>query len=410
MAPLDPHGHRGMVWGVEVGVMHPRNRYARRRERDVDWSDEEAKRVYTESVLRRDFGVTCTLARDRLCPALPNRLNYIHWLEDILQASGTRSHVAGLDIGTGHAAIFAVLLCAMHPDWHMTGTDTDASALVLAQAMLRDPANQAWSRRMTLRHTPQDTLLPQDMDACFTICNPPFYASAEERERLREAKASYQKPCTAHDAELYTPEGEVGFVRRLVHESTQHRERIAWYTTMLGRHASVGAIVTLLRQRGIENYALTELTQGRTRRWALAWSFGPHRLPDTLTRRVGPSLHAYVPPSCHRTWNVPLPSQDALAAQLHALDTLPPTDTDLTDTSLTVWTLCWTRTARRARQRGESTARKPASPLLVLHLDVEPDVCIHVSWTYGLDRWAFDSLCQHILHRLRPVTKRVATA
>ena len=209
MAPLDPHGHRGMVWGVEVGVMHPRNRYARRRERDVDWTDEEAKRVYTESVLRRDFGVTCTLARDRLCPALPNRLNYIHWLEDILQASGTRSHVAGLDIGTGHAAIFAVLLCAMHPDWHMTGTDTDASALVLAQAMLRDPANQAWSRRMTLRHTPQDTLLPQDMDACFTICNPPFYASAEERERLREAKASYQKPCTAHDADSTHPRAKL---------------------------------------------------------------------------------------------------------------------------------------------------------------------------------------------------------
>ena len=55
MAPLDPHGHRGMVWGVEVGVMHPRNRYARRRERDVDWSDEEAQPVYTESVLLLDF-------------------------------------------------------------------------------------------------------------------------------------------------------------------------------------------------------------------------------------------------------------------------------------------------------------------------------------------------------------------
>ena len=50
MAPLDPHGHRGMVWGVEVGVMHPRNRYARRRERDVDWSDEEAKRVSVDPI------------------------------------------------------------------------------------------------------------------------------------------------------------------------------------------------------------------------------------------------------------------------------------------------------------------------------------------------------------------------
>lgn len=407
---VDHHGLGGMVWGVEVCVMHPRNRYVQRRDGDVDWTNEEAQRTYTETLLRRDFGVTCTLARDRLCPALPNRLNYIHWLEDILQASETRSHVGGLDIGTGHAAIFSVLLCALHPDWHMTGTDTDASALALAREMLHDPANQAWSKRITLQHTPQDTLLPPDVDACFTICNPPFYASREEREHLRETKATYQKPCMAHDSELYTPKGEVGFVQRLVHESTQHRERIAWYTTMLGRHASVGAIVTLLRRVGVENYALTELIQGRTRRWAVAWSFRSHRLPDTLARRVGPSLHAWLPPSCHRTWKVPLPSQDALYAQLQALDTLPPTDADLTDTSLTVWTLCWTRSARRARQRGESSAHKQASPLLVVHFDVDPDICIHVSWTFGLDRWAFDSLCQHILHRLRPVTKRVATA
>lgn len=30
----------------------------------------------------------------------------------------------------------------------------------------------------------------------------------------------------------------------------------------------------------IDNYAVTELTQGQTRRWVVAWSFGDARVPD----------------------------------------------------------------------------------------------------------------------------------
>lgn len=36
----------------------------------------------------------------------------------------------------------------------------------------------------------------------------------------------------------------------------------------------------LLRRLQIDNYAVTELIQGQTRRWAIAWSFGSARLPD----------------------------------------------------------------------------------------------------------------------------------
>lgn len=49
---------------------------------------------------------------------------------------------------------------------------------------------------------------------------------------------------------------------------------------MLGKFSSLSTIVALLRKHGVDNYAVTELVQGQTRRWVVAWSFGSVRLPD----------------------------------------------------------------------------------------------------------------------------------
>ena len=35
-------------------------------------------------MLSRDFGLEVVLPGDRLVPMVPQRLNYIHWLEDLL--------------------------------------------------------------------------------------------------------------------------------------------------------------------------------------------------------------------------------------------------------------------------------------------------------------------------------------
>lgn len=111
--------------------------------------------------------------------------------------------------------------------------------------------------------------------ADFLMCNPPFYSS---RQDMLATWTTKDKPpsavCTGADIEMITNGGDEGFAVRIFEESLQWRERIQWYSCMLGKLCSVHAIVARLRGAGISNWAVTCLQAGHiTKRWVVAWSY-----------------------------------------------------------------------------------------------------------------------------------------
>lgn len=50
----------------------------------LDFSNPAAVRELTCAVLERDFDLRLEIPVDRLIPTVPQKLNYIHWLEDLL--------------------------------------------------------------------------------------------------------------------------------------------------------------------------------------------------------------------------------------------------------------------------------------------------------------------------------------
>jgi 23S rRNA (adenine1618-N6)-methyltransferase len=77
---------------------------------------------------------------------------------------------------------------------------------------------------------------------------------------------------------MIAPGGEVEFVIRMINESLQLRDRIQWYTSMLGKLSSVTTLAERLTEHNNKNYAVTEFVQGnKTKRWAVAWSWGDRR-------------------------------------------------------------------------------------------------------------------------------------
>ncbi len=129
------------------------------------------------------------------------------------------------------------------------------------------------------------------------MCNPPFYES--KAEMLTSAAAKQRPPftaCTGSENEMVTPGGEVAFVSRMIEESFVLRDRVQWYSSMLGKFSSIANLVQKLREKGIDNYAVTEFVQGsKTRRWAVAWSFEDLRPTMSVARGVSSLQKSLLP-------------------------------------------------------------------------------------------------------------------
>lgn len=65
----------------------------------MDFKDEAALTTLTKTLLKDDFDLDVKFIPNRLVPTLPLRLNYVLWLEDIIQYLGL-TNCRGIDIGT----------------------------------------------------------------------------------------------------------------------------------------------------------------------------------------------------------------------------------------------------------------------------------------------------------------------
>lgn len=474
----------------------------------IDFHDGRAATALNEATLRRDFGIHVVQPQDRLCPPIPNRLNYLLWLQDVLrhtrepvvEAAGAtdedgqptkRRKLAGrstspqiLDIGTGATAIYPLLGCAIDPHWVFTGTDIDAASLDNARKIVENPRNDGcdhggdsssmgsgrpglrlmgdWPLNLASRITlvlrsEEDTLIPlgsQCGDAAdahhahdnaqpmytATMCNPPFYSSAQEmQDSLDKKSLPPNGACSGTSTEMICAGGEVAFVSRLIDESTSLRERVRWYTSMLGKMSSIAPLVDRLKQRDVQNYGVSAFVQGSTRRWVLIWSFAPYRLPDDLVRLRTPALLSSMPASNTITKVVELGgsstrSVESIASDVRAyVNSLSGSGSSVVSSQedeeeeellLRFNSPSWSRAARRAAQNpnrpidsknGKERPMEQVEPVLCCAIRVStasPDekrskndpgrqeVALRIQWTYGRDRSYFESFTSSLLRKM----------
>eukprot|EP00039_Didymoeca_costata_P014742 m.241106 g.241106 ORF g.241106 m.241106 type:complete len:139 (+) comp16086_c0_seq6:733-1149(+) len=86
-------------------------------------------------------------------------------------------------------------------------------------------------------------------------------------------RPAVQRECPGTDVEMVTDGGEVGFVSRMIEDSLIIGKNIVWYTSMLGKQKNLLILKNKLESRGVPTVQTSILTQGRTMRWAIAWSF-----------------------------------------------------------------------------------------------------------------------------------------
>lgn len=194
----------------------------------------------------------------------------------------------------------------------MAGTDVDAHSLKCAQHNIT--ANGLGERIKLKQMQAQGPLLPLDLlkieELDFSMTNPPFYSSHQDFQDNANGKLPRKTPssavCAGAENEMICEGGDVGFVLRILEESLVLRDRVQWYTAMLSKLASLQQIVAKLKDHGITNYAVTSLQPGqKTKRWAVAWSFGDLR-PRNDVSRHGDLVQAVLPLPTAQTISTPM--------------------------------------------------------------------------------------------------------
>ncbi len=267
----------------------------------VDFGDPAALAELTQALLLRDFDLRVELPRDRLCPTVTSRLNYVLYLHDLLRGAapsrlviadgryerssfGGQSEVLGFDIGCGASCVYALLGRRLF-GWRFVCSELDPVSLEAARENLERNGMgegvrlvQAPSEQSCLR----DCLAEGEELPSFVMCNPPFF------EHASEAAQHPRRNAVLTASESATEGGEVAFVTRLIDESQHYGRRIALYSSLCGKKSSLRALRQVLLARGVPVMHSTRLAQGRTHRWVLAWSFCAPPFPATLPHSLAP--------------------------------------------------------------------------------------------------------------------------
>ncbi|XP_012871770.1 PREDICTED: methyltransferase-like protein 16 [Dipodomys ordii] len=223
----------------------------------LNFKDPEAVRALTCTLLKEDFGLSIDIPLERLIPTVPLRLNYIHWVEDLIghQESDKSTLRRGIDIGTGASCIYPLLGATLN-GWYFLATEVDDMCFNYAK---KNVEQNNLSDLIKVVKVPQKTLL---MDALkeeseiiydFCMCNPPFFANQLEAKGVNSRNPRRPPPSSVNTGgitEIMAEGGELEFVKRIIHDSLQLKKRLRWYSCMLGKKCSLAPLKKELRIQG----------------------------------------------------------------------------------------------------------------------------------------------------------------
>ncbi|KAH8275355.1 hypothetical protein KR026_005568 [Drosophila bipectinata] len=247
----------------------------------VNFRNERTLRELTKMLLKEYFDLNVDFAPGSLVPTLALRLNYILWIEDLLEPLKL-DQIKGIDIGCGSSCIYS-LLGAKKNNWQMLALESKPDNIEYARENIKrnhlehhvEVFAQTDKTCIFKTYFAQDT---KDQKYHFCLCNPPFFDSNSPNPFGANTRNPERRPApnnarTGSQEELTCAGGEVQFVQRIVDESLENKLRVRIFTSMLGVKANVPRILEYLKEKGLTNVSTTEFHQGHTTRWAVAWSF-----------------------------------------------------------------------------------------------------------------------------------------
>jgi 23S rRNA (adenine1618-N6)-methyltransferase len=256
----------------------------------LDFANPHAVKSLNQALLKHFYQVEFwDIPEGFLCPPIPGRADYIHYLADLLsQSNGGKSpkgaKIKVLDIGTGANLIYPILGNAIY-DWRFVGSELNPKAIVSAQEIIN--YNPAFLDKTELRRQSDSSKIfsnivqPEDFFD-LTMCNPPFHESSQAAQEgsQRKVKNLTGKVVTKAElnfggqaAELWTEGGELAFIRKMISESLTFKNQVYWFTTLVSKSENLKPIQVLLKKVGVTDFKVVKMVQGNKQSRFVAWTF-----------------------------------------------------------------------------------------------------------------------------------------
>ena len=257
----------------------------------VNFNIPKAVRLLNKSLLLKYYNVKdWDIPEGNLCPPIPGRADYVHYLADLLAEDNgeipTGTPVKGLDIGTGANLVYPLIANNSY-GWEMLGTDINPNSLENAQKILE--SNPDLKENIQLKLQPDSNLIFKNIILSkdrftFSMCNPPFHESEEDailgnrrkNNNLRKKKVDKTNlNFSGNASELWCEGGEMAFIKKMINESVQFSSQVLWFTSLVSKKDNLHQLTTLLKNLNVPEFKTIDMAQGQKISRILAWTFIP---------------------------------------------------------------------------------------------------------------------------------------
>ncbi len=271
----------------------------------IDFADPIAVKTLNKALLLHYYQLSYWDIPDNyLCPPIPGRADYIHYLADLLAQDNQNQRPIGkqvriLDIGVGANIIYPIIGCAEY-GWSFVGSDINPTSIKVASLITKsnDLLKNTLQCRLQLNSEAifENIIQPNEFYLA-SVCNPPFHRSEQEAhataytklQKLGKVNSTKDKVILnfgGQHAELWCKGGESAFIARMITESVKYKTQCLWFTSLVSKKESLSIIKKQLKNVAVTEYKIVAMAQGQKISRFVAWTFFNPKEREMQIQRV----------------------------------------------------------------------------------------------------------------------------
>ena len=256
----------------------------------IDFSNPVAVKELNTALLRYYYGINnWVFPKENLCPPIPGRADYIHYVADLLAESNLGvipkgKKISCLDIGIGASCIYPIIGVTEY-GWQFLGSDVDPKSIASAQKIISANDSLKHMIKCSLQKNPKNIfegVLKKESQIDLVVCNPPFHSSIEEAqkaskrkiknltgEKVTQAKLNF----SGINNELIYEGGEFNFIQKMILESKIYSKNCAWFTTLLSKESNLNGLRNSLKKAKVNQIKIIPMGTSNKSTRIIAWTF-----------------------------------------------------------------------------------------------------------------------------------------